>query len=188
MIILYDNMPARKNTGQGHFCRSSFVRKETPDFAKPEATLGDRIDLPIPEQPEEQAKVIYISEFDKQKYFAHSVWQIDDDQRFDQYIIHRRMQKSRWYPVPHRDSETLALHNGNLERSCTSGQLVAFKNDMKVLKGRRSCSVPKMLHISKTRRDILRLWKHATRHYRGGQEAGRATNQQSIHHVRPWNS
>ena len=31
------------------------------------------------------------------------------------------------------------------------------------------------------------LWKHATRHYRNGQVAGRATNQQSIHHVRPWN-
>ena len=26
------------------------------------------------------------------------------------------------------------------------------------------------------------------RPYRGGQEAGRATNQQSIHDVRPWNS
>ena len=34
-----------------------------------------------------------------------------------------------------------------------------------------------------------RLWKHAPRHYRGGQEAGRATNERrSIHHVRRWNS
>ena len=45
-----------------------------------------------------------------------------------------------------------------------------------------------MLQMSKTRRDILYLWKRATRHYRGGQEAGRATNQQLIHHVRHWNS
>ena len=53
---------------------------------------------------------------------------------------------------------------------------------------RRSCSMPNMLQILKIRRDIFHLWKHSTRHYRGGQEAGRATNQQSIHHVRPWNS
>ena len=32
------------------------------------------------------------------------------------------------------------------------------------------------------------LWKHSTRHYRVSYEAGRATNQQSIHHVRPWSS
>ena len=32
------------------------------------------------------------------------------------------------------------------------------------------------------------LWRFATRHHRGGQEAGRATYQQSIHHVRPWHS
>ena len=30
------------------------------------------------------------------------------------------------------------------------------------------------------------LWTHAIRHYRGGQEAVRASNQQSGHHVRPW--
>ena len=48
--------------------------------------------------------------------------------------------------------------------------------------------MPNMLQISKTRRDTLYLWKHSTRHYRGSYEAGRATNQQSIHHVRPWSS
>ena len=35
---------------------------------------------------------------------------------------------------------------------------------------------------------MLHLWWHAGGHYRGGQEAGRATNQQSSHRVRPWNS
>ena len=48
--------------------------------------------------------------------------------------------------------------------------------------------MPDMLQISKTRRDTLFLWKHSTRHYRVSYEAGRATNQQSIHHVRPWSS
>ena len=48
--------------------------------------------------------------------------------------------------------------------------------------------MPKMLQISKTRRDMLYLWWHATRQHRGGQEAGRATKQLSTHHVRPWNS
>ena len=63
-------------------------------------------------------------------------------------------------------------------------------NDMKFfsIEDRRSCSMPNMLHISKTRRDMLYWWYHSTRHYWGGQEASRATNQQSIHHVRPWHS
>ena len=55
-------------------------------------------------------------------------------------------------------------------------------------KDRRSCSMQHLLQISKTRRDILFLWNHSSRHYRGGQEEGRETNQQSIHHVRPWSS
>ena len=32
------------------------------------------------------------------------------------------------------------------------------------------------------------MWKHATMHHRGCAEAGRATNQESIHHVRSWSS
>ena len=35
---------------------------------------------------------------------------------------------------------------------------------------------------------IFHLRKLATGHHRRGPEAGRATNQQSIHHVRPWDS
>ena len=36
--------------------------------------------------------------------------------------------------------------------------------------------------------NIIDQARHATRHHRGGQESCRATNQQSIHHVRPWHS
>ena len=45
-----------------------------------------------------------------------------------------------------------------------------------------------MLQTSKTRRNIVYLWKRATRHYPGGEDSGRATDQQSVHHVRPANS
>ena len=44
-----------------------------------------------------------------------------------------------------------------------------------------------MLQISKTRRDMWDLWKYATRHQEV-KKAGRATHQQSVHLVRPWNS
>ena len=43
-----------------------------------------------------------------------------------------------------------------------------------------------MLQIPKTRRDILYLWTHSTRHYRG--RTPQVTNQQSIHHARPSSS
>ena len=42
----------------------------------------------------------------------------------------------------------------------------------------------KMPSIRETRRNMLRLWSYVAGHHRRGQEAGRATNQQSIHHVR----
>ena len=35
---------------------------------------------------------------------------------------------------------------------------------------------------------MLHSWKHSTRHLRRSQEVGRATDQQSIFHVRPWSS
>ena len=41
---------------------------------------------------------------------------------------------------------------------------------------------------TKGRAKHLYLWRHATMYYRRGQEASRAANQQSIHHVRPWQS
>ena len=76
-----------------------------------------------------------------------------------------------YFPASYRDSETHGLHCSILGRD-------------EVSKCQRSCSMPIMLSVSKTRRDMLYLWYHATSHYRGG----RATNQQSIHHVRHWNS
>ena len=60
-----------------------------------------------------------------------------------------------------------------------------MKDDMKF---QRSKTVFHAKYASQTRRDILYFLKFSTRHDRGGQEEGRATNQQSIHCVRPWNS
>ena len=87
----------------------------------------------------------------------------------------RNAEKVDYDPVSHRDSETHAPQNGNLERH-------------EVVKDRTSCSMSNMFQVSKTRRNILYLWKYAIRHHLGGQEAGRTTDQRSIHHVRPWNS
>ena len=46
--------------------------------------------------------------------------------------------------------------------------------------------MPKMPKIPLTRRIILQLWSYVAGHHPRGQEAGRAPNQQSIHHVPPW--
>ena len=37
-----------------------------------------------------------------------------------------------------------------------------LSNDMEVSKDRRSCTMPNMLQISKTRRDMLYIWNYAT--------------------------
>ena len=62
------------------------------------------------------------------------------------------------------------------------------ENDTKFSKIVDRVSMPNMHPIPQTRRTILYLWSYATRHYRGGQAAGRATNQKTIHHVRSCSS
>ena len=64
------------------------------------------------------------------------------------------------------DSVNHALRHSNLER-----------HEVLKIEDRVQC------HIAKFRRDILYSWKHSSWH-----EAGGATDQQSIHHVRPWSS
>ena len=54
MLIERDTVELGKRHGQGgHFCRRSYVRKETPILTKSEATLGHSIDLRKSGQPEE---------------------------------------------------------------------------------------------------------------------------------------
>ena len=77
----------------------------------------------------------------------------------------------KYYPVAHHDSEIHAEQNGNLERHAVS----------KI----EDCVRCQKLTMPETRLNILRLWSYVAGHYRRGQEADRATNQQSIHHVRP---
>ena len=55
-------------------------------------------------------------------------------------------------------------------------------------KDRGSCAMPKTLKKQETRRNMLRLWSYATGHCWGGHEAGRGTNQQTIHPVCAWHS
>ena len=76
-----------------------------------------------------------------------------------------------YYPVSHQDSEFHAEQNGNLQR-----------HEVSMIEDRVQCQIC-FLNI-KDQAKILYLWKRASRHYRGGQEAGRATNQPSIHQVR----
>ena len=68
--------------------------------------------------------------------------------------------------VSHGDSVNHALRHSNLER-----------HEVLKIEDRVQC------HRAKFRRDILYSWKHSSWH-----EAGRATDQQSIHHVIPWSS
>ena len=74
--------------------------------------------------------------------------------------------------VSHNDPKIHAEQNGNQERH-------------KVSKDLGSCAMPKMPEILKTMRNIFRLWFHVAGYHRRGQDAGRATNRQSIQHVRP---
>ena len=78
-------------------------------------------------------------------------------------------------PVSHRDSEIHVEQHGNLGR-----------HEVSKIEDRVQCQV--CFQYQKTRRDMLDLRECATSHYRRGQAASRATNQQSIHHVRSWNS
>ena len=78
---------------------------------------------------------------------------IGDGKRFDQYFSLSDAEQVDYYLVPYTDSENRTPQNGILERH-------------EVFKDRRLCSMSHMLHISKSRRDILFLRKHSTRHYR----------------------
>ena len=147
------------------------LRGPFPTVTQPEATLGDRIDLRISGQPEEpyplnerQAKVFFIFSLMKQVLkFPNKSTESND-------LIKNHSQKSAekvdYIPVQCRDSE-------NASQNCNLARLGVFKVEDRV-----------QIHT----RDTLYKWKHATRHHRGGQEAGRATNHQSIHHVHPWNA
>ena len=92
--------------------------------------------------------------------------QIDDDGRLHQELFTEECRKIDYYTVPQRDSENHAMQNGNLDR-----------HEVLKIEDRVQCHTG----FRYQRPD-------STRNYRRSQEAGRGTHQQSIHHVRPWNS
>ena len=86
-----------------------------------------------------------------------------------------------------KKSITSLFHIERFRRSCSTERTVIW-NDEFVL-DRRACSnATSASKKTKTRGDMLYLLKHSARHYRGGQEAGRTTDQTSLHHVHPWSS
>ena len=177
--MLYDNMPGSALDKVVTSAGDVLFERKTLTLSKLEASPGDRSGLRISGQPEEphllngrRAEAFLISRLMKQVLKSPSKSTVINDLIKDS---HKNTRKVYDHPVPHRDSENHDLQNGNLERH-------------EVSKDRRSCSMPNMLQISKTRRDMLYLWKHSTRQDRGSQAASRETNQQSIHHVRPWSS
>ena len=163
------SMPASALDKEVTFAGAVLFERKRLDFEKPEATPGDRIGLRRSgrhEEPyllnERQAEVVLISSLMKQVYK-----QIDR-------IIHSRMQNKSITTLNHIEIQILMLYK-------TVTWNVVNEN-------RRLCSMPNLHQTSKTRRDILYLCILHTKHFRGGQEASRTTDQQSIHHVRLWNS
>ena len=158
----------------------TFCSTGTPTLTKPQATLGDRINLRTSGQPEEphtlnerQAKVFLKSSLMKQVLKSPNKSTMINDLMMN--YLQKDTEKVDYYLVPQRDSANHVPQNGNSER-----------HDVFKIEDRVQCHT--CSKYSKTRREMLYLWKYAIKHYRGRQEASRATNQQSIHHVGPWNS
>ena len=163
------SMPASALDKEVTFAGAVSLERKRLDFEKPEATPGDRIDSRISGRPEEpyllnerQAEVVLMSSLMKQVYK-----QIDR-------IIHRRMQNKSITTLYHIEIQNF-MHYKTVTWNVVN-------------EDRRLCSMPNLHQTSKTRRDILYLCILHTKDFRGGQEASRTTDQQSIHHVRLWNS
>ena len=120
-INFYDNMPASALDNLVTFADEVMFERNTPTSTKPEATLGDSIDLRISSQPEElctlnvrQAKVFLISSLMKQVLKSPNKSTMIND--LIKNYSKKHAEKVDYFPVSHRDSETHALRDGNLER------------------------------------------------------------------------
>ena len=169
--FVFDNMPASALKQGGHFRKWCFVRQENPDF---NLAGGDSL---------RQNRLAHIRP--KQQSFSFPAWwckswSLQANRRWSAIwsrIINRTWRTSRLLPcVSHRDSETHARQNGNLER-----------REVSKIEDRVRCQI--CSNYQRPGETCCTFGgMHATRNYRDGQEAGRATHQQSFHHVRPWNS
>ena len=117
----------------------------------------------------------------KQMYFSlpawwSNSWSLQTNRHWSTIwsrILHRRMKIVDQYLVPHRNSENHALQKGNLW------------NDMKFCKIEDRVRCQTCFKYQRPGETFCTCGSNSTRHYRGSYEAGWATNQQSIHHVRP---
>ena len=162
------------------FACEVLFKRNRPTLTKPEATPGERIDLRISGRPkvprttdEKAEKAFLISGLTQQDlYYPNKSTMIAD--LINNYA-QTKTEHVEYYPVSRHDSEIHAEQNGNMERH-------------EVSKIEDRGAMPMVPRILWTKRNISRLWSYVTGHHRRGQEAGRVTNQQSIHHVRPWHS
>ena len=91
------------------------------------------------------------------------------------YALEKTQKKVVYNPVSHQDSANHAEQDGNLKR-----------HEVSKIEDRVQCQ--KCLRYQRPGETFCTLCSHDTMHYRRGHEASRATNLQSIHHVRPWHS
>ena len=159
---------AGKRPGQrGHFRMWSFARKESQTFTTPEAPPSDRMHLCISSLPEElhlqnetDEKPPRISRLMKQILKSPITSTILDQEYTEESIT----------TLHHANIHNChSLQHGDLERHGI------WKSEDRIYS-------QNMLQTSKTKRDILYLLKHASKHYRRNQETNRAPDQQSIHH------
>ena len=145
-VILYDNMWASALDKTATFASEVLVERKPPTLTKPEATPGE----------ENWLAHIWpnwrvISSLMKQVLKSPNTSAMIND-LINNFSLSDAEQVD-YYLVPYTDSENRTPQNGILERH-------------EVFIDRRLCSMSHMLHMSKTRRDILFLRKHSTRHYR----------------------
>ena len=120
-LFFYDNMSASALDKVVTFADEVMFERKPPTSTKPEATLCDSIDLRISGQPEElctlnvrQAKVFLISSLMKQVLKSPNKSTMIND--LIKNYSKKHAEKVDYFPVSHRDSETHALRDGNLER------------------------------------------------------------------------
>ena len=118
----------------------------------------------------ERGTIIYYVQLDKTS--LEILQQVEEKFRFELDTCSGKDRQVEYHHVSHQDSEIHAEQKGNLERH------EASKIDDRVRWPSFFVEKPK------TRRHILRLWSFAAMYCRRGKDAGRATNQQSIHRAR----
>ena len=175
---------ASKRTGQYcHFCRwSCAYERKPPTSTKTEATLDDRIDLLVSDQPEE---LYLLNERERETNVFLISNKINQVLKFPNKSTMVNGLIKNYSQMNVEDSRPRPCITSRLRKLMLSTTLPLDRHEV-FLEDWRSCSMPNMLQISNKDqvRHFVPLVSMLQGHYRGGRGAGRATNQQSIHHVR----